>query len=89
MCCSYIPVWNLKIKFIIMQDIYENSENLYKVSQVYGNIMPAYFCDQCAVRESDVSRCDHVSVVMDAGSYIVNFIINFIMWWHSLHITLK
>ena len=28
--------------------------------------------------KSDVTRRDHVSVVMDAGSRIVNFIINFI-----------
>ena len=28
--------------------------------------------------KSDVTRRDHVSVVMDAGSRIVNFIVNFI-----------
>ena len=28
--------------------------------------------------KSDVTRRDHVSVVMDAGSCIVNFIVNFI-----------
>ena len=28
--------------------------------------------------KSDVTRRDHVSVVMDAGSHIVNFIVNFL-----------
>ena len=31
-----------------------------------------------ALLKSDVTRHDHVSVVMDAGSRIVNFIVNFI-----------
>ena len=31
-----------------------------------------------ALLKSDVTRRDHVSVVMDAGSRIVNFIVNFI-----------
>ena len=39
--------------------------------------------------KSDVTRRDHVSVVMDAGSRIVNFIVNFIRKRHSLRITLK
>ena len=33
---------------------------------------------QYAVKKSDVTRHDHVSVVMDAGSRIVNFTVNFI-----------
>ena len=40
--------------------------------------------------KSDVTRRDHVSVVMDAGSRIVNFIVNFIRdGLYSLRITLK
>ena len=31
-----------------------------------------------ALLKSDVTRSDHVSVVMDAGSRIVSFIVNFI-----------
>ena len=31
-----------------------------------------------ALLKSDITRRDHVSVVMDAGSRIVNFIVNFI-----------
>ena len=31
-----------------------------------------------ALLKSDVTRRDHVSVVMDAGSRIVSFIVNFI-----------
>ena len=38
--------------------------------------------------KSDGTRRDHVSVVMDAGSRIVNFIVNFIREG-SLRITLK
>ena len=30
------------------------------------------------VLKSDVTRRDHVSVIMDAGSHIVNIIVNFI-----------
>ena len=41
-----------------------------------------------ALLKSDVTRRDHVSVVMDAGSRIVNFIVNFIRDG-SLRITLK
>ena len=33
---------------------------------------------QNTLLKSDVTRRDHVSVVMDAGSRIVNFIVNFI-----------
>ena len=32
-----------------------------------------------ALLKSDVTRRDHVSVVMDAGSRIVNFVVNFIV----------
>ena len=35
--------------------------------------------------KSDVTRRDHVSVVMDAGSRIVNFIVNFIATAQSSH----
>ena len=42
-----------------------------------------------ALLKSDVTRRDHVSVVMDAGSRIVNFIYQFHSRWHSLRITLK
>ena len=35
-------------------------------------------CTPYALLKSDVTRRDHVFVVMDAGSRIVNFIVNFI-----------
>ena len=41
-----------------------------------------------ALLMSDVTRRDHVSVVMDASSPIVNFIVNHSRRY-SLHITLK
>ena len=40
-----------------------------------------HFMTDYTLLKSDVTRCDHVSVVMDpmnAGSRIVNFIVNFI-----------
>ena len=55
---------------------------------MHENQLMKYMGGVNALLKSDVTRRDHVSVVMDAGSRIVNFIVNFIRDG-SLRITLK
>ena len=60
-------------------------DNVIKSWTLYSRYFPQMSRDNVlllvawnTLLKSDVTRRDHVSVVMDAGSRIVNFIVNFI-----------
>ena len=52
--------------------VFTNEKSCTDISKSKTNIV------DITLLKSDVTRRDHVSVAMDAGSRIVNFIVNFI-----------
>ena len=61
MCCSYMVLTNPhmkpRIQFIIMKDIYENRENLSKVTPVYGYTVVGELSSRLGQREKIKVGC--------------------------------